>query len=321
MTLAPKVYEPVECAICGTTRTEKITSTGQFGWDTHVSICPNCGLVFLNPRWRKADYDYFYTVEYDQYYREDPEYAEEKEKRKAELVWERLEKNTPHKFNTALDIGCGLGWVLDTISRRNGGMQMAGIEPSDVCVDHFTGQIGGELVARDVDSDWHLDNQERFDLVIMRHVVEHLLDPVEVLSKIASVLAPQGVLYIGTPDMMNPDGPLKDFWFRCVHTYYFSPTTLERMAAQAGLEPLVLRSEKSELWAIFRRAHEPVEKTWPSVYGQQLETIQTYRRKRQVRRVVRIFQPATLSRLVPDTVKNLFPEDFKRKFRHLIYRH
>lgn len=321
MTLAPKVFESISCAVCGGTHSEPISSTGQFGWETHVSICPTCGFVYLNPRWRKADYDYFYTVEYDQFYREDSQMEMEKEKRKAQTVWKRLEAHTPHQFEAALDIGCGFGWVLDTIARHQNGMLKAGIEPSDTCVAYFTDNIGGELVARDVDSDWHLDQQGRFDLVVMRHVIEHLLDPLHSLEKIQSVLNEDGVLYIGCPDMLEPSGSLEKFWFRNVHTNYFSAVTLERLAARAGLEPVVIQSEDAELWAIFRQARGPIGKDWPSVYDKQMQVLRDYRRKRQVRRVVRAFNPAALSRLVPGFVKDLFPEDFKRKFRNLIYRH
>jgi SAM-dependent methyltransferase len=321
MEISPKKYEPVACVLCGKSETRPIASKGQFGWATHVSICKNCGLVFLNPRWTKDGYNDFYTREYDLFYRFDEEQASEKELRKAKTVWGRLEQYTPARFASALDIGCGLGWCLHTIQQVSPGTAIAGIEPSDICSEHFVHEIGGELVARDVDSDWHLANLERFDLIIFRHVLEHMLDPLAVLEKVAQGMSPQGVLYIAVPDMMHPDGSLTDFWYRCVHTYYYSKTTLARIAARAGLEPVTIQEENSELWAIFRKGQGGTEPEQLSVYKQQIAALNQYKRKRLVRSGLLIFSPDKLSQWVPESVKSLVPENLRARFRNLVYRH
>ena len=321
MTLSKKTYEPVACLLCGGSETELLESTGQFGWDTYVSICKNCGLVFLNPRWTKEDYANFYATEYDQYYRFNESEATEKEQRKAKAVWRRLSHHASRSFTTALDIGCGLGWNLHYLRQQSPGLAIAGIEPSDICADHFVKKIGGELIARDVDSDWHLANQERFDLIVFRHVLEHLLDPIAALKKVSQALSPEGLLYIAVPDMMHPDGSLQDFWYRCVHTYYYSRTTLSRLAAQAGLVPVVVREENSELWAIFEKGDAAQAAAPVSVYQEQLEAVHAYQRKRWLRSMILRLKPRRVSALIPKPVKNLIPKDLKVRFRNLVYRH
>jgi len=321
MVISQKTYEPVQCVLCGQSKTRLVADKGQFGWPTYVSICNNCGLVFLDPRWTKDDYNYFYASEYDQYYRFDEDKATEKEQRKAKVVWERLVRYTPAQFRSALDIGCGLGWCLHTIQQESPTTAIAGIEPSDYCSDHFVNQIGGELIARDVDSHWQLSNQERFDLIIFRHVLEHLLDPVAVLEKVAQAMSAQGVLYIAVPDMMHPDGSLSDFWYRCVHTYYYSKGTLARIAARAGLQPVVIQEENSELWAIFRKDQPAEETETVSVYRQQLAALSQYRRKRLVRNGLLFFSPRRISQRVPKSIKKLVPQSLRARFRNLVYRH
>jgi 2-polyprenyl-3-methyl-5-hydroxy-6-metoxy-1,4-benzoquinol methylase len=319
--LSEKTFEPVECLLCGPSRTRLIAEVGQFGWPTFVSICTRCGLVFLNPRWTKTGYDRFYASEYDQFYRFDEGQAAAKEQRKARAVWDRLAEHTGRKFRAALDIGCGLGWCLDYFRRQSSGLEIAGIEPSDYCAEHFTKQIGGELIARDVDSDWQAANQGRFDLIVFRHVLEHLLDPIEVLKKVNAALAPGGVVYIAVPDMMHPDGSLANFWYRCVHTYYYSEMTLSRIAARAGLEPVLVRSENSELWGIFRKAQTVQDHPVKSVYRAQMRSLRAYKRERLFRRSLLALSPRRLSALLPKAVKDLVPQDLKKKFRHLVYRH
>lgn len=319
--LSKKNFEPVACLLCGPSRTRLIAEVGQFGWPTFVSICTNCGLVFLNPRWTKPDYDRFYASEYDQFYRFDEQEAAAKERRKARVVWQRLQEYAGGKFRSALDIGCGLGWGLDYFRSQAPGLAIAGIEPSDYCADHFTNQIGGELIARDVDADWQAANQGRFDLIVFRHVLEHLLDPVEVLQKVHQALTPQGVVYIAVPDMMHPDGSLADFWYRCVHTYYYSEITLSRIAVRAGLEPRVIRSEDSELWGIFRKVKATQDQPVKSAYRAQMRALRAYKRERLLRRSLLALSPRSLSARLPKPVKDLVPKDLKQKFRRLVYRH
>jgi SAM-dependent methyltransferase len=319
--LSPKTYEQVECILCGKAQSELIANKGQFGWDTYVAICKNCGLVYLNPRWTKEDYNHFYATEYDQYYRFNETQASDKERRKARVVWERLVRHTPAGFKSALDIGCGLGFCLEYIREQEPGIAIAGIEPSDTCADHFVHQIGGELVARDVDQDWQLANLARFDLIIFRHVLEHLLDPVAVLQKVSQAMAPGGVLYIAVPDMLHPDGSLSNFWFRCVHTYYYSKVTLSRIAARAGLQPIVIQEENSELWGIFQKGQEEDNAGAASVYQEQMAALSRYKRQRATRSMLLMFSPGKLSPWIPKPVKNLVPQSLKKRFRRLVYRH
>jgi SAM-dependent methyltransferase len=166
----------------------------------------------------------------------------------------------------------------------------------------------------------HEHHRSQFDLVVMRHVIEHLMDPESALRKIAQSLAPDGLYYVATPDMMHPDGSLNDFWYRSVHTYYFSEITLTRLAARAGLEPVVIRSDNAELWGIFRRS-ESFREPKISVYRDQLQTLRSYKIRRGVRAILLVFFPKKISGILPKSIKNLFPKNLKAKFRHLVYRH
>ncbi|MGB1103629.1 MAG: class I SAM-dependent methyltransferase [Crocinitomicaceae bacterium] len=78
------------------------------------------------------------------------------------------------------------------------------------------------MLSDDVNSNWYTKLNERFDLIIMRHVLEHFLDPLTVLKRIREVLSEDGVLYIAVPNNLNPTQDLEKVWFRVVHTYYFN---------------------------------------------------------------------------------------------------
>ena len=104
-----------------------------------------------------------------------------------------------------------------------------------------------------MDSDWEEEFYQAFELVIMRHVLEHSLAPVQWLQKVSRILKPDGLLYVAVPDMLHFQPPLWGSWFQIPHTYYFSQQTLFRTASLSALKPIYIEEaiEDGELWAIF----------------------------------------------------------------------
>lgn len=314
--------EVIPCAICReVTPTRELASVGMFGWPTHVSICKQCGLVYLSPRWTRERYNQYYTKEYEGDFREDREKSEETEQRKIRQAWPRIAPHLPENPSAVLDIGCGLGWALDYAAQQIEGVRIAGIESSEASIAHLKQEIGAEFIHSDLDSDWHLDHQGSFDLVIMRMVAEHLLDPVAAFKKVRSVLSEDGIFYIAVPDMFHPDGSLSEFWYRVVHTYYYSKPTLTRILNLAGLEPVVIKEQEFELWAVVRRRDSFEDSRLPSVYDHQLKVLRRYKFRRALRGFLRLFSPRKLIEKMPEGVKNLIPDSLKERFRRLVYRH
>ncbi|MEK6221861.1 MAG: class I SAM-dependent methyltransferase, partial [Chloroflexota bacterium] len=227
----------------------------------------------------------------------------------------------PSTPKAALDVGCGLGWSLDYFAKQVKGIEIAGVEPSNYCAEHVTNVIGAELVGRDVDADWHISQVGRFDIVVMRMVAEHLLDPIGAFKKVRETLSSKGLFYIAIPNMMNPAGSLKKFWYRIVHTYYYSKTTLTRIAGLSGLEPVVVEVDGAELWGIFKRKDNFSDPNLPSVYAAQIKVLQGYKFKRFVRAGFQFFGIRMLGKLLPKAIKNRVPEGLKKKFRKAFYGH
>lgn len=87
---------------------------------------------------------------------------------------------------TILEIGCGKGHFLELLRRR--GYRTTGIDPAyegnspDVVKDHFRPDIG-----------------VRGDCVVLRHVLEHISDPMGFLDGIARANGGTGLIYIEVP--------------------------------------------------------------------------------------------------------------------------
>jgi len=129
-----------------------------------------------------------------------------------------------------LDVGCANGSTLRTFNSLFPNWQLAGFditthsEPAVRAIpgvkDFFTGTL--EVI------------DQRFDLITMVYVVEHLPDPQLVLRQFGRLLNPGGILWVHTSDYWaNP------FDFAVVdHSSHFMVDTLAELVQRCGFEVL-----------------------------------------------------------------------------------
>jgi len=267
-------FEKTNCLVCNSTEYFPYSYKGQFNLTTNVVICKNCGFSYLNPRWTKERYHTFYTKEYDTYYRPEvisKNYKYDASKSIKDIIIRGegiVDFNTPGL--NILDVGTGMGDSLIYLKEKvNSSANYFAIESSEFCIRYLE-KNGITVVTNDVDADWHLPNNEKFDIIIMRHVLEHFLKPEEVLSKIRAVLKSEGTLYVAVPDAKNPTKPLLAHFFRIVHVSYFSKLSLSNLFTQIGLKSLKIiegdEYERKEIFSFCRKniegSFEPDKNEW-----------------------------------------------------------
>lgn len=116
-----------------------------------------------------------------------------------------IERLNPGKL---LDIGCGLGWMLSSLSQD---WDKFGIEISRFASNYaskFANIHNGTL------EDF---KESGFDVIVMNHVIEHLEDPIAAIKKIRSLLKPSGIFIIGTPDFDSGAARRYGSNFRLLH--------------------------------------------------------------------------------------------------------
>jgi SAM-dependent methyltransferase len=221
-----------------------------------VAMCRTCGFVTQRPRLTSADYKRVNQLWYTHKFAADPptDASERKKFSKWSLMWDRIQPWYPHGPSSLLDVGAGQGWAIEFLKGKFPGMAATAIEQWPPCQDYIRGQLGAEVVDIDISADWPSSLHNRFDLIIFRHTIEHLEEPLAALTQIAAALAPGGHCYLVTPNAMfiHPGQPILTDYFRPVHLHYFNADTLSRLAARAGLIPTVIDSQ-GELWGLFRR--------------------------------------------------------------------
>ena len=138
-----------------------------------------------------------------------------------------------------LDVGCGSGLFLARM--RALGWQVCGVEP-----DSEAARIGRERYGLDIRSTVEDLESEWFDAVTLHHVIEHLPDPLAVLTKVRRRLRPEGRLVVVTP---NPEGLGRRIfrrnwihWDPPRHLHVFSAESLATVARRADFHPTTIRT-------------------------------------------------------------------------------
>ncbi len=104
----------------------------------------------------------------------------------------------PNAGARLLDVGFGSGAFLELA--QSIGWDVAGVDPDPVSVESA---VNRGLEVRHGGIEACADMPGSFDLVTMRHVIEHVHDPYQTLQTIYRVLKPGGFLWISTPNIQS----------------------------------------------------------------------------------------------------------------------
>ncbi len=223
--------------------------------------CIDCGHVWLNPRPATSTLGIIYPSEYYAYHYESRinsiavKAKEWLDRGKLRTIVEA----TTGPIGRYLDIGCGTGRFLrlmhqQGLSREN----IWGIELDDQVVSELTDQGYHALNCRV--EDCHEIELASLDLVTMFHVIEHVDDPGQVIERIASWLAPGGLLALETPNIDSQDARKygSSFWGGYHiprHWNLFTPETLTRLCSDRGLEPIAIRYQTGHSFWMYSIHH------------------------------------------------------------------
>ena len=238
-----------DCPICHSENIKFILRTGDFSAlkdEIFVfSECRDCKIIFLSERPEKEEADKYYHQDY-QPYAARYNYLTElfiKWRTLREIdVFKKLNKN----IKEVLEVGCSFGKYLKDL-RDWGNFNVVGVEISQNMAqkgqEEFNLEIkAGELLEYDFGSN-------RFDLIIMSHVIEHLYNSQETLKEIFKILNPQGLFLIKTPNFETIERKIfNKYWIVYEaprHVIIFSERTLSKLLEKSGFKILKVHYEKT----------------------------------------------------------------------------
>lgn len=206
--------------------------------ELRYSRCRSCGLTFMNPMPTQRWYDRRYESEYwrGQAKETDPQeeilrrLEKEHLRATAYLHALRTETRTLPTDGRVLEIGCGAGGAVATVAAGLG-WSAAGVEP-DAASRTIADRIGVRVL--DAELSAVVARGERFDVVLLSHVLEHVVDPPTFLANVAEVLAPDGRLVIEVPNSATNDS------LHLFHPYLFTRRALTTLLSDHGFEAQVI---------------------------------------------------------------------------------
>lgn len=282
------------CLSCGGAEFVVVAAKDRYGLPLSAAVCRACGLVQTNPRMSTEAYAEFYDTEYRRLYvgAEGPtgrffEGQVAQGRRIADFLARQGRADWSGK--RVLEVGCGAGGILAHF--RSLGARVRGCDLGSEYLQYGTNRHGLDLVHGPIDV---IDESEQFDLILYSHVFEHLLDPITELDRIASRLAPEGVLYLEVPGIHNIRRQYRCDFLRLLqhaHIAHFTLASLNRILAAGGFSML---AGSEYVRAIYRLAGSQVaapDSDFPGV----IESLRRYERLRPINRylpdnLVRVFR-------------------------------
>jgi len=216
------------CMLCGSTQKKQFDRVRSFGFPLVYYQCERCGLVFQSTEESQAVDPVFYAETYRKVYQASAEPTAKDlwvQSQRAAHLLSLLRGQTIPNPQRVLDVGASAGVLLAAFQKALGSDVM-GVEPGDAYRAYAEGQ--GITMMASLDA-LIRSNPERFELITMMHVLEHLPDPVKTLRILRTeLLATDGYLLLEVPNFYAHDS------YELAHLVCYTPHTLRETLRQGG---------------------------------------------------------------------------------------
>ncbi len=271
------IFETVKCNFCNSSEYSLLFKSKDYynniEGEFSVVKCNNCSLVYTNPRPTPESIHKFYPDTagyyqankisfdnwkqkilfkvYDEYYN----YSENRSfLRKLALLpfylyslSDNKSEGIPKYVNNGklLDIGCSYGNFL--YKMKTLGWNVRGLEFNKKAAEYGINELNLDISVGSIE-EWNTN--EKFDVVTMRMVLEHVFNPISDLEKIYSMLNPKGKLIFSIP---NFDGYLAKLYKQYAYTLqipthftHFTPKTVSKYVQKAGFKNVKIVHQQAD---------------------------------------------------------------------------
>lgn len=227
------------CPLCSQTSFLPHSSTKDFAVSQEVFSlvqCPECQLIFTNPRPDKKAIAPYYDF---------PAYYSHQESSKGLIptLYATIRKhaitkkfsliNSLQTQHSILDIGCGTADLLHHFQSK--GWQIQGMEPSTKARAIATQKLNQKVFKKLK----HIPENHIFDIISAFHVLEHIPNIKKTLDFILKHLKSDGYLLIALPNYASWDAEkYKEYWAGWDlprHLHHFNPHSIKILADTFGL--------------------------------------------------------------------------------------
>jgi SAM-dependent methyltransferase len=256
---ATNLRKTVECPVCS--RADGVAYLEARGY--RVAQCRSCGLWYVNPQPEPEELRQFYAS-----------YDDGEQWRKLEGHFNRAIRAAilrRKNLGSVLDVGCGSGNFLRCMKEK--GFSVFGIEPSGSGSDYARNEHGLDIYHGMMEDYLAAQAGQRFDVITLLNVLEHLTDPAGALVQLRQALVSDGVLAVVVPDARFHDlvgrlrrrlGFADPYWIEQPksilsgfklpdHLCSFQPATLAALLNRCGLRVVAIQNAPIVLNADLKR--------------------------------------------------------------------
>lgn len=224
------------CVICAGERHAQLTQAPT----VNFYQCERCQVIFLNPQPTLDTLKQQYTQKelmsagpVSAWFKHKPFYVKAQHRDRVHDVL-RFKRR-----GALLDIGCGMGDFCSVAGEA--GFTVSGTEFSDTYAGEARSRVSFEklYIGRIQEIPFA---SATFDVITLWHVLEHLPDPLETLTRLRTLLNPGGIVCLEVP---NVEQRRKRPWYRSdledypierlEHLFYYCGRSLRHVCAKAGL--------------------------------------------------------------------------------------
>jgi SAM-dependent methyltransferase len=226
--------QQVSCPNCRVSQGDLLFNRDRYGIPWKTVVCRECGMLYSNPQMTSTSTKLFYSSDdYRRIYgsgdllRDSADMFDLKSIDRTDeyhrLTYFDFIMNSGAHIESVAEIGAGGGWNLVPFIDK--GIECQGYDFSPQLIE--AGRQQG-ITMIDL-SDTVLSGQ--YDLIMLRHVLEHVDDPIQQLQQLSPHLTENGQLFIEVPGIVGKIPSLQN-----AHYHYFSEATLDSILGQAGYE-------------------------------------------------------------------------------------
>lgn len=223
------------CPLCRSAQNEPFDTLNVNGRVIEYRLCSRCGMVFQSEDWKKEDLTDFYAKEYRKLMEGEDRVSEKNlaiEETRARLLVTWLKAQGVQSVKRHMDIGASTGALINR-TKHEFGADVLGVELSNS--HRAYAESRGLSMLPSVEA---LDakNEQRFDLISLIHVLEHLPEPVQALTNLRErLLTPDGAFLLEVPNLYIHNS------YEIAHLHAFSKHTLLETLRLAGYRVAALR--------------------------------------------------------------------------------
>jgi len=217
----------LSCFLCKTRNFELISDKDRYGLFYPTGVCLDCGHVQQTSYLNAESLNIFYESHYRDIYKTgSPEELFLSQYFKAAKKIDNFIGSTSKK--NILEVGCGPGGILKHFQDKYNS-QVLGIDLDQRYLD-FGKENGVNLINSTIED---YESKQKYDLIVVCHVLEHLNNPIDFLVKLRSLLDENGSIYIEVPSLESVKngayGKNLQNFFHIAHISHFTEKSIQRL--------------------------------------------------------------------------------------------